>query len=93
MRIDGIGAINQVYKANNAYKTQTASAAYSTDQVELSSFGKELQIAKAAVAATSDVRADKVADIKARLSAGTYQVSAADIASKLVDNIASEFEL
>lgn len=93
MRIDGIGAINQVYKANNAYKTQTASAAYSTDQVELSSFGKELQIARAAVAATSDVRADKVADIKARLSAGTYQVSAADIASKLVDNIASKFEL
>ena len=35
----------------------------------------------------SDVRMDKVADIKARLAAGTYNVSAEAIADKILGNM------
>ncbi len=90
MRIDGLSSVNQVYKTNKAYKTQTASKAYGTDKFEISRTGKDMQTAKAAVSAAPDVRADKVADIKARIANGTYNVSSMDLASKLVDNYSTE---
>lgn len=90
MRIDGLNSVNQVYKANTAYKTQAAQRAYGTDKFEISQTGKDIQTAKMAVSAAQDVRADKVADIKARIANGTYNVSSMDLASKLVDNYSTE---
>lgn len=93
MRIDAYNAISQVYQTSGNYKAKTAGKAYDSDKVEISSFGKEFQIAKAAVATASDVREDKIADIKAKMSAGTYKVSGMDFANKLVDNYTSEITL
>lgn len=93
MRIDAYNAISQVYKPTNTYKSQAAGKAYNSDKVEISSFGKDYQVAKAAVSAAPDVREDKIADIKARMSAGTYNVSGMDFASKLVDGYKSEISL
>lgn len=90
MRIDGLNSVNQVYKAKQAYKTQTADKAYDSDRFEISQTGKDMQTAKAAVAAAPDVRADKVAAIKARIANGTYNVTGMDLANKLVDNYLTE---
>ena len=85
MRIDAYNQITQIYKTNKAGKVKTASATASTrDEVQISSFGRDYQIAKQAVQEASDIRADKVAELKAKVNAGNYQVDNGDFASKLL---------
>lgn len=86
MRIDAYNAINQIYNTSGVKKTSTVSKAVTSEQYQVSRAGKDYQVAKAAVAQASDVREDVVADIKARMDAGTYSVSAMDFANKIVDN-------
>lgn len=93
MRIDAYNAVNQVYQSNAGYKAKAANASYSSDKVEISSVGREYQVAKAAVAQAPDVREDKIAEIKARMSAGTYHVSGMDFANKILDSYTTELAL
>ena len=85
MRIDAYNQITQIYKTNKAGKVKTASSAASTrDEVQISSFGRDYQIAKQAVQESSDIRTDKVAELKAKVEAGNYHVDNGDFASKLL---------
>lgn len=86
MRIDAYNQIGQVYKTNNKLKTQKTSGATRSDYVEISEFGKVLQTAKQAVKNSRDIREDKVADIKARIDNGTYEVSGESFADKVIEN-------
>lgn len=83
MRIDAYNQVSRIYQTGNKPSVTKKGAAKGTDKVEISQFGKDYQVAKQAVAAAPDVREDKVADMKARIEAGTYDVSAADFAAKL----------
>lgn len=93
MRIDAYNAISQVYQTNTNYKTKATGAAAGTDKVEISQFGKDFQIAKESIAQAPDVREDKIADIKAMMSAGTYNISGMDFANKVVEDFTSEITL
>ncbi|MGC1870529.1 MAG: flagellar biosynthesis anti-sigma factor FlgM [Acidobacteriaceae bacterium] len=53
-----------------------------TDQADLSSTGLA-----AAQSASSDVRMDKVQSVRSALDAGTYQVSAGDVADKMMQSL------
>lgn len=55
------------------------------DQVELSARAKELQAARKAIQKMDDVDHEKVAEIKARIKAGTYKVDADKIAGKIIE--------
>ena len=70
--------------SESAKKVNKAGAVSSKDAYEVSQFAKEYQIAKNAVSKTSDVREDRVAEIKEALASGTYNVSAQEIAEKMV---------
>jgi len=59
----------------------TGGSALASDRATLSSAGSEVSL----TAAESDVRTDKVAAVQAALEAGTYDVPAAAVASKVVD--------
>ncbi len=85
MRIDAYNKVNWIYHTRNKHKVAKKGAAKETDKVEISQFGRDYQVAKQAVAAASDIREDKVADMKARIEAGTYDVSVADFAAKLAE--------
>ena len=86
MRIETYNQIPGLYKLNKTTKnTNSASVQSGREQVQISQVGKDYQIAKQAVANASDVREDKVADLKARIAAGTYNVSPDDFASKLLE--------
>ena len=85
MRIDAYNQVSQIYQASQTAKTTKAGKVYGNDKVEISQFGKEFHIARQAVAEASDVRADKVASIKAKIDAGEYNVSAEDLAAKLAE--------
>jgi negative regulator of flagellin synthesis FlgM len=54
------------------------------DTLEVSARGRELAKAQQAVDEASEVRADKVAEIKKRIEDGTYHVPAEVIARKLL---------
>lgn len=86
MRIDAYNQINQVYKTNNKVKAQNAYTARANDKVEISDFGKVLHSAKHAVKESPDVREDRIAELKARIDNGTYDVSGEAFADKLLDD-------
>ena len=87
MRINGISNVNQVYNANAAKKAYgSAKAGNNKDTVALSDFAKELSVAKSAVDQTPDVRESRINEIKQQMQAGTYNISAAQVADKLLES-------
>ena len=84
MRIDAINRVSQLYQANSTKKVAKAKSTEKYDSVQISQMGKDYQVAKAAVAATPDVRTDLVNDIKTRMQNGTYDVSMEMLADKLL---------
>ena len=87
MRIDAYSAVSKVYQTSSQITGKSSKAEESSnDKLEISQTAKNYQVAKSAVAEASDVREDKIADIKNRIAAGTYSVSAEDFADKILDN-------
>lgn len=84
MRIDALKQISQLYGANGNRKVNQASKISDSDKVEISSFGKDLQTAKQAVAGASDIREEKVAEYRKRIAEGTYHVPAEDFADRML---------
>ena len=84
MRIDAYNQISQIYGVNGKVKTAQVSRTSQTDKVEISSFGRDLQIAKQAVANSPDVRTDKVEQLKSQIKNGTYNVDADSFAEMLL---------
>lgn len=84
MRIEAYNQIGQIYAPKKTYGTQKTNTVSRTDQVQISSIGKDIQTVKQAVANTPDVREDKIASVKTRIQNGTYEVSSDDFASKLM---------
>ena len=65
--------------------TQAQAAAGPRDQVSISQAGRDYQVAKSAVSEASDIREDKVSQLKSMIDAGTYSVEPGDFASKLLE--------
>ena len=88
MRINGIQGVNQAYKPNKTQKAYgSSSVAAGKDTLALSDFAKELSVAKAAVNKTPDVRQAKVDEIKQQMEAGTYNITATQVADKIIDQL------
>lgn len=84
MRIGAITQLQQVYGAQKKSGVQKKADASFRDQVQISSMGKDFQIAKAAVAGSPNVREELTASLKERIQSGTYEVSGEDFADKLL---------
>lgn len=84
MRIEAYTQVQQLYQSQKVNRSQKTTAMAQTDKVQISSFGKDIQVAKAAVAASPDVREELTAPIKAKIQSGTYEVSNASFAEKLL---------
>lgn len=93
MRIDAYNQVAQLYNTTNTKSVSAtkATAATRRDQLSISSTGKDIQVAKKAVAEAADIRTDLVADIKAQMKAGTYDVSTEEFADKLLAKMNSIF--
>ncbi len=87
MRVDTLSQIAQVYQPPKATRTNKTSgiASMGRDQVQISSAGRDFQIAKQAVAEASDIREDKVAEVKEKINSGNYNVDTEDFASVLLN--------
>ncbi len=87
MRIETYNQVAQLYGKNGkTARTQSVgNTSASRDELTISQAGYDYQIAKQAVAEASDIREDKVAQLKARVDSGKYKVDAGDFASKLLE--------
>lgn len=84
MRIDAYNQISQIYKTSSKMKSQPVSSVKGSDKVEISSFGRDIQVAKQAVNSAPDIREDKVAELKTSINNGTYNISNDTFAEKLI---------
>lgn len=84
MRIEAYNQVQQLYNTKKAAKIPAASSTGMSDRIQISSIGKDIQTAKAAVEASSDIREDVVASIKTGMENGTYRVSGESFAEKLL---------
>lgn len=84
MRIDALNNISQIYGSGSVAKVNRKEKAAGSDRLEISNLGRDLQIAKQAVSAAPDIRADKVAEYKNRIASGTYEVSNESFAEKML---------
>lgn len=89
----GIENLSQIFPAQASPPATAAksssppqSEGLGADKAELSTVATQV----AQSAATSDVRLDKVASIQSALQAGTYNVSAADVAQKIITSMLSQ---
>lgn len=87
MRIEAYSQIQQVYKTNKTDKSYKKSNAGLSDQLEISTMGKDYQAAKQAVAASADVREEITTPLKKSIQAGTYEVSVDKFADKLLEQL------
>lgn len=86
MRIEAYTQVQQLYKAQKTSRSTAATATGSVkDQLQISSIGKDIQTAKAALAATPDIREDLTASVKASVQNGTYSVDNSTFAAKLLE--------
>lgn len=84
MRIEAYTQVQQIYQSKKVNQTQKANSTSHVDQVQISSFGKEIQAAKAALAGSPDIREELTAPIKAQVQSGTYSVDNTAFAEKLI---------
>ena len=79
MRIETYNQVAQLYQGSKTGKTQKLyDNAAGRDEVTISRAGFDYQTAKQAVAEASDIREDKVAQLKARVESGNYRVDSGD---------------
>lgn len=84
MRIEAYTQVQQLYNTKKPARLQSPAHASAIDKIQISSIGKDIQIAKSAVAAAPDIREEMVAPIRTAVANGTYQVSAESFAEKLM---------
>jgi negative regulator of flagellin synthesis FlgM len=84
MRIESFTQVQQIYNTKKAAKIQKTAKSVGTDQLQLSSIGKDIQSVKSALAGVEDIREELTAPIKAGIANGTYQVNAESFADKLL---------
>ena len=85
MRVEAYTQVQQLYSnSKKAVKAPAASSSSKSDKIQISSIGKDFQIAKAAVKASGDVREDVVASLKAEIQSGSYFVSGESFAERLL---------
>mgnify|MGYP000588993805 CR=1 FL=1 len=88
MKINNIkaGKIEQYYQQLKQKQNKAAKNS-KNDQIEISSQAKGILTAKAELKNRPQIRTDKVADLKAKLENGNYQIDSKKIAEKMLKNI------
>jgi len=71
-------------RMQRAEKAGGPGAVQRPDKVDLSRESREVQAAYKAIAAAPDVRAELVAEIKARIEAGHYNIPGREVARKML---------
>lgn len=92
MRVDSFAQIQSMYNLGNQNKkVKTDTTRSFSDQLQISSLGKDMRTAKQAVSSASDIREDLVSEIKSKIDAGNYSVDSDSLAEKLYEQFTRAF--
>lgn len=87
--MSGMDTLEQTSRAKNVEKVsaeqQQQASNVESDNVTISEKGKDVSEMTRTLKSMPEVRADKIADLKERIANGTYNVSARDVAAKIVN--------
>ena len=86
MRIESYIQMQQLYPSKKTVKATNSTPASFSDKLQISSLGKDINVAKQALSYTPDIREDLVSSIKERIKNGTYEVSGEAFANKVLGN-------
>jgi len=87
---NGIENLSQLFPSQGTENAATTKSGNTPQSETLAGDTAQLSVAATQVAqsaATSDIRLDKVASIQNALQSGTYQVSATDVAQKMIASL------
>lgn len=84
MRVEAYSQVQQLYQSQKTIKDQKIGSVSRSDKLQISNLGKEIQIAKTALAGSPDIREELTAPIKERIANGTYEVDTTSFAEKLL---------
>jgi negative regulator of flagellin synthesis FlgM len=87
MNIGRISQIAEQYHAPQVRKTVEKRTKTGKDDIQISSEGKLLDSCKKMAAQIPNVREDKVSALMQRIESGKYNVSAALVAQKMLENV------
>ena len=80
--------ISKIYETTSVKKVATQNTKIKgKDELKISETAKYFQLAFKAAKDAPDIRTEKVEAIKAQMDAGTYNVSAQEVASKMASGI------
>lgn len=85
MRIEAYTQVQQMYNAKKAPKSNQTAQTNFSDQLQISSMGKDIHAGKQAVTNSPDVRENLIGPIKKEIQNGTYQVSAESFADRILE--------
>ncbi|MBR5578325.1 MAG: flagellar biosynthesis anti-sigma factor FlgM [Lachnospiraceae bacterium] len=85
MRIDAYAQVQQLYSTKKAQKITREAKTGHRDQLQISSKGKDIQVAKQALQQASDIREDVAGALKEAIKNGSYEVSAEGFAAKVIE--------
>ena len=84
----GAFSVYNVSSTAGASKTERTGRTEKTKDIfSLSTQAEDYQVARKALANVPDVRTDRINQIKSRIDSGEYQVTAFDIASKILQGL------
>jgi len=84
VKVNNVSSVYEVQASQRiAGPSRAAKADGKKDVVALSPVAREFHLARQALSAVPDIRAELVESIKAQMADGTYSVSSADIADKM----------
>lgn len=86
--MSGMDTLEQTSRTKNVEKVsaeQQQASTVESDNVTISEKGKDVSEMTRTLKSMPEVRADKIADLKERIANGTYNVSARDVAAKIVN--------
>ncbi|HHX61557.1 MAG TPA: flagellar biosynthesis anti-sigma factor FlgM [Epulopiscium sp.] len=85
MKINQMQQIAEIYGATSTRKVPSKGVKTSEkDKLEISATAKDFQTALKAAKNSPDIRTEKVEKIKAQMASGTYNVSAEEVAKKMM---------
>lgn len=84
MRIDAVKNVYDAYNNKHITPSKKVTNVAGRDKVELSNEAKDFSSVFKKALEAPDVREEKIADIKARIDAGTYSVTGEDVAKKIM---------
>ncbi len=93
MRIESYTKIQQLYTAKNTSKINQTKKTGFSDQLQISTIGRDIQVAKQALAESPDVREEVTAPIKTSIQNGTYEVNGDSFADKLIAKYNENFRI